>query len=182
MGNNYVSIWKDDQFWIRLKDIYSGISGFALYLWQLFDGKNSGLFYPIFSLILISIGLTLDVFVENMSKETAELKKRIFFRFVPILGIASVYFISYHFVNNERSTMVFVLVSYLLLIGSIGVLFKERLNRTDNILKYLFNDTPTLFSKEFFQESDRGKIIVNSILFLGAIAYFFWYIFAKLIL
>ena len=49
---------------------------------------------------------------------------------------------------------------------------------SSNPLRYLYNNTAPLFSKEFFQESSKGNIIGTSLFYLIIVAYVITYIVA----
>jgi hypothetical protein len=177
----YTSIWKDDQFWKRVKNGYWGFDGVITFYFEMFtDIKKSNDF--LYTMLVFSlVGLIIDAITENYSKDKQELVKRIIGRGFLALVLAFIFYLVVHFYTSEQFTLFFFITSGIILSTLFQMLFKEKLSRSDNVLKYIFNDTPAVFSKQYLKEKGVIQNIFTGIWYLALLAYTVYFIFFRIL-
>jgi hypothetical protein len=172
-GYKYISIWRDTNFW---QNILKGISfclGLILFVGSFFSNFNYIWYSSIFFLAML-FHIILATIDENTPHETHFLRNKILFRSILVICISVIIILSIESSQNINQILFLLAVLFVFYTLLLAV-FKEQLVASGGILKYLFSDKPSLFSKRYFHEAETHSIIINGVFYASIIGFIIWY-------
>lgn len=121
----------------------------------LVETREFNRYYYIIPFFVAVIANILDIWVRNVNEEPEDIKKIVFL--MTIISIVLLSICGYILINKTFAAGNLVWTTYFI-VFMIADAFKDKIIKRYKIAGFFFRDTPPLFSKQFFKESERHQI------------------------
>jgi hypothetical protein len=155
-----IEIWKS-MSWI------SAILGIASFSIVLISDINR--YYYFISLAFLYVTYVCQVIVTNNEKQNSEIKKYIIGSILSLLFATTGFILVMHFTPDAQENLITYVFPWMSICWLIFELLKKTLQKSNNILRYLVNDRPSIFSGEFYRIHGKKMLVAVALEIVGVI-------------
>jgi hypothetical protein len=167
MFKNKYHILKDIEILWKSISWISAIFSIASFSIVLIAGLNR--YYYFISLAFVYVICICEVIVTNNEKEIIEIKKYIVGSILLLLLATTGFILVMLFTPDAQENLINYIFPWMAICWLIFEILKQTLQKSNNILRYLVTDRPSIFSGEFYRIHGKKMLVAVALEIVGVI-------------